>query len=97
MARKRYSDEDASTGARDSIRKWYIDRGLYNIRIEADAKWNLAGNCVGQGGPAGSDQLTGMIAHLGNGLSRLYDRPLLSSLTVVAFMALSMVLNVGLS
>jgi hypothetical protein len=38
-----------------------------------------------------------MIAHLGNGLSRLYDRPLLSSLTAVAFMALSMVLNVGLS
>ncbi len=42
-------------------------------------------------------RIAAMNARVKNTISRLYDGPLLSSLTAVAFMALSIIFNISLS
>ncbi len=54
-------------------------------------------DCIEAPGSPGPKDRATMKAQVKNKISRLYDKPLLSSLTALAFMALSIFINTSLS
>ncbi len=54
-------------------------------------------DCIEAPGSPGPKDRTAMNARVKNKISRLYDKPLLSSLTALAFIVLSIIISISLS